>query len=888
MKIPAPVPGALLVLTLARLAGAATADVSSHGGVATVKAVRAPQPIHVDGRLDDAPWTLASPASGFRQRDPEEGAAPSERTELRVAYDEDALYVGIRLYDREPAKIVRQLSRRDLSGDADRVTLYLDPHHDHLTGAQFEVSAAGVQRDAVIFNDSWDDDSWDAVWESAVSVDEEGWTAELRIPFSQLRFTHAESAVWGINVARFIHRRNESDWLEMVPKKESGVASRMAHLVDLEGIRPRRAFSALPYVVARGEYVAPSEGDPFNDGSRAFAGIGADLKYGITSNLTLDATINPDFGQVEVDPAVVNLTQFETFFQEKRPFFIEGAQIFSNVGRNGANNFWGFNRSEPDLFYTRRIGRSPRGEPESDFVDAPDASTILGAAKLTGKTAAGWSVGVLEALTAREWAQTVSGDSSGREEVEPLTNYFVGRAHRDLRRGGVGLLATSVLRDLGESPLDGVLVRSASVAGLDGYYFLGPKKDWVLSGRLAAGWLQGSSAAIEEQQLSSRRYFQRPDAAQVRLDPAATRLSGWTGSANLNRNSGDLQLNAALWATSPGFEANDLGFGTRSDRWGGHVVGTWRKTDPDKLTRRRSLSVAKWYALNFDGDRQGDGLHVFGNAQLRNYWNVGGNGFKRWRAWDDSRSRGGPTMVASGAWGAGAWLETDTRKRASLALEYFHFESEHGGREDNYWTSLNLKPSSSLSLSLGPTLYKAHNVAQWVQEVADPLAAATYGSRYVFATLDQDEWSGTVRLNWILSPRLSLQLYAQPLLSGGAYQELKELAAPRSFDFLVYGRGGSTIRYEADTAAYTVDPDGPGPAEPFTVDNPDFNFKSLRINAVFRWEWRLGSALYVVWTQNRENSDYPGDFEMGRDARALWSSPADDVFLVKFTYRVGR
>jgi hypothetical protein len=583
----------------------------------------------------------------------------------------------------------------------------------------------------------------------------------------------------------------------------------------------------------------------------------------------------------------VNLTQFETFFNEKRPFFIEGAQIFGNVGRNGANNFWGFNRSEPDLFYSRRIGRSPRGEPEADFTDVPDASTILGAAKLTGKTASGWSVGVLEALTAREWARTAAGDATGREEVEPLTNHLVGRAHRDLRRGGVGFLATSVLRDLGGSPLAGTLVRSASVAAVDGYYFLGPKKDWVLTGRVAGSWLRGSAAAIEQQQLSSRRYYQRPDAGQVRLDEEATSLSGWTGSANLNRNGGNLQVNAALWATSPGFEANDLGFGTRSDRWGGHVVGTWRKTDPDKVTRRRSLSIAKWYALNFDGDRQGDGLHVFGNAQLRNYWNVGGNGFKRWRAWDDSRTRGGPSMIAGAAWGAGAWLETDARKRASLGLEYFRFESEYGGREDTYWTSLNLKPSSSLSLSLGPTLYRATSVAQWVQAVEDPLAAATYGSRYVFATLGQEEWGGALRVNWILSPRLSLQVYAQPLLSSGAYRELKELAAPRSFDFLVYGTGGSTIRYDASSAAYAVDPDGAGPAAAFTVDDPDFNFKSLRVNAVLRWEWRLGSALYVVWTQNRENADYPGDFDMERDARALWNAPADDVFLVKFTYRVG-
>src|SRR5262245_26980065 len=483
-----------LVVFSAGLAAAQTPPSSSgarHGEVPLVQAVRTSEPIRIDGHLDDAAWQQAPPATTFRQMDPKEGEPATEKTELRVAYDDEALYVGFRLWDGEPKRIVRRLSRRDDDSDADYVKLFLDPRLDHQTGAIFLVTAAGVQADAVLFNDSWDDSSWDAVWESSVSIDEQGWSAELRIPFSQLRFTSGSAQTWGINAARFIQRKNETDWLELVPKKESGIASRMAHVTGLDGLRPRRALSMLPYVVARSEKIRPSEGDPFNDGSREFGGLGADLKYGITTNLTLDATVNPDFGQVEVDPAVVNLTQFETFYDERRPFFIEGAQIFSNFGRNGSNNFWGFNRSEPNLFYSRRIGRSPQGESDGDFVDRPSATTILGAGKVTGKTASGWSLGLLEAVTGREYASTATGPQQQSVLVEPLTNYLAARAHRDLGPGGVGMLATAVLREDGSPELQLQLPQRAYVAGVDGFRFLDAKKDWVVTGRVAFSHLRG-------------------------------------------------------------------------------------------------------------------------------------------------------------------------------------------------------------------------------------------------------------------------------------------------------------------------------------------------------------------------------------------------------------
>lgn len=397
-----------------------------------VRAVRAVEKISLDGMLNEETWTRATPAGDFTQRDPDEGRESTEKTEVRFAYDDAAIYVVVQLLDSEPGKIARRLSRRDNDADSDTFTIFISPNHDNLTGALFEISAAGVQRDAAISNDTNTDYSWDGVWESAVRIDDKGWYAELRIPFSQLRFPKSSLHVWGVNARRIIYRKNESAWLRMVPKTESGIASRMEDLEGINGLEANKHLELIPYVVGRSEFIEPlSPNDPFNDGSTQSGTAGIDIKYGISSNFTLDATVNPDFGQVEVDPAVVNLTAFETFYPEKRPFFLEGAGIFGNFGRLGANNFFGFNRQEPNLFYTRRIGRYPQGTASGDYVDSPDATTILGAGKITGKTRNGWTFGLVEAVTQREFADVVQENQSSTVEVEPLTNYLVARVLKE-------------------------------------------------------------------------------------------------------------------------------------------------------------------------------------------------------------------------------------------------------------------------------------------------------------------------------------------------------------------------------------------------------------------------------------------------------------------------
>ena len=851
-----------LSLVLLMAAGAAAPATA----VPQLRAVRAVEAIRLDGRLDDAAWSQPAAFDSFRQSDPKEGEPATERTEVRVAYDDDALYVGLRLHDSEPHRIVRRLARRDEGADADRVNVYLDPHHDRQTGAQFEVSAANVQFDAVIFNDSWTDASWDAVWESAVSVDAAGWSVEMRLPFSQLRFPKAESHTFGINVSRTIPRKNETDWLELVPKKESGLASRMADLVGLEGLQPRRALSLLPYAVARAEAIAPDgAGDPWNDGSRAFSGIGVDAKCGLSSNLTLDVTVNPDFGQVEVDPAVVNLSEFETFFDEKRPFFLEGAPIFNNFGHTGSNNFWGFNRSEPNLFYSRRIGRAPQGEAEGDFVDRPQASSILGALKVSGKTRSGWSVAGLQALTGGETARVATADVRARVSVEPTTSYSALRLQRDFGRAAFGLLGTAVVRDQDDAALRERLVSHGYVLGFDGHYFLDKKKDWVIVGRAAVSRIEGTPAAIQRAQESPLRYFQRPDATHVRLDPTRTSLSGYTGSVNLNRNSGAWQANAALWGTSPGFDSDDLGFTGRADRWGGHAVVMWRGTTPDKRTRERRFWVSKWWALNFAGHRQGDGVHANVGAQLRNFWWVYATGYKQWRADSDGLTRGGPRSITPALVGGGGGIETNRRYALGLGLDVFYNHDEHGSDSLDGSANLWARPVTSVSISLGPRLLRAHDAAQYVDTFDDARAATTFGHRYVFGHLDRRQVALVGRVNWLLSPRMSFQVYFQPLLSAGDYDGFKELARPGAFTFLPFD-----------------------PASGFTFDDPDFNVKSLRVNAVYRWEWRPGSTLYVAWTDARDDDEGAGRLDFARDTPRLWRAPADDVFMVKVAYRFGR
>ena len=675
----------------------------------------------------------------------------------------------------------------------------------------------------------------------------------------------------------------------LVPKDENGLVSRMAHLTGLDGLSPKRRVELLPYAAARNEFIAPAEGDPFNDGSRAAGNAGLDFKWGLTSNLTIDGTVNPDFGQVEVDPAVVNLSQFETFFSEKRPFFLEGSQIFNNFGQIGANNYWGFNTSDPRIFYSRRIGRSPQLGADGVFADAPTATTILGAAKVSGKTTNGWSIGALTAMAGEETARVTDGHRVRRETVEPLTNYFMARLQRDVgTRSGIGLITTTVSRDLDGARLIETLPGRAIVAGADGFWFFSDARNWVVNGKVALSRVTGSSAAIDRLQRAPQRYYQRPDAPHVHLDPTRTSLSGWNGRVNVNQNSGLSQWNMALWAVSPGFESNDLGFFGSGDRAGAHAVYFTRNVTPGKALRSRSWWVAKWWTWNFNRQLLGDGVNANMFFTFLNYWDVGVNGGWSRETRDDGLTRGGPSAAAPASHFTNVNVSTDRRRALSLNAFGGRGSSAAGNANTNMAVNLQVKPSPQLTISMGPEWRRSRTVAQYVRRVEDATATATYGERDVFGLLQQTQVTLTTRVNAVVTPKVSLRVFVQALLAAGDYRDFKELAAPGSYTFRQYGGETGSIAYDPDGNRYTVEPDAAGSAPAFTFGNPDFNVTSLRVNAVFRWELRPGTTFYAVWTRQQAERTSQGDFAFRRDAEALIHAPGDDVVLVKFAYWLGR
>lgn len=874
-----------LLLSLAAQGSAPVARPPDPDPPQRIQATRQAEPITMDGALDEAGWRRATPFSAFTQRDPNEGEQPTQRTEVYVLYDDEGLLIGARLHDAAVDSIVARLGRRDDWTNSDWFGVFLDPYRDGRTGFYFGLNAAGTQYDGVLFNDDWDDDSWDGVWEGKVQRDAGGWTVEMRIPYSQLRFKNGTEQVWGINFKREIARSNETDYLVFTPKNGSGFVSRFPELRGLQGVNPPRRLEILPYVTSRAALLDHEPGDPFNDGSRITSNVGADVKFGLGSNLTVDATINPDFGQVEVDPAVVNLSDFETFFPEKRPFFIEGRTIF-DFGFGGANNNWSFNFSTPDFFYSRRLGRSPQGSlPDADYSHSPDGTTILGAAKISGKLGGNTNIGMLHALTGREMADIDLGGARQAVEVEPRTYYGVARAQREMNDGrhALGFIATYAKRDFGDPRLEDEINGSSVALGLDGWTFLDQDKKWVITGWAGASRVAGTRARLLDLQQSSLHYYQRPDADYITLDSSRTSLAGYGGRVALNKQKGDWQINTAFGLISPGFDVNDVGFQWNSDVLNGHFVVSRRWTQPGRVFRSVNSNTAVFRSWNFGGDVTWTGLFQNGQFQFLNYYRL--NYFAAYNPQTVSfrRTRGGPLTVNPAGWEGNVFLSSDDRK--SLVFGVGFHRSDYQEDADRGWsldTEIEWKPASSLSLSFEPSFSRSFTSAQYVGTFEDPTASATFGNRYVFASLQQTTLSGGLRLNWVFTPKLSLQLYAQPLIASGDYTDYKELARPRSYDFDVYGRSGSST---FDPTTFVADPDGPGgPAQPLEIGDQNFNFRSLRGNAVLRWEYMPGSTLYLVWTQSRTDDEAIGDFRFGRSLNRLFSAKADNIFAIKMTY----
>ncbi|HEY8195471.1 MAG TPA: DUF5916 domain-containing protein [Gemmatimonadales bacterium] len=856
-----------------------------HARAPAVRAARVQGDIAVDGRLDEASWAAAEPATRFIQTEPAEGMPASERTEVRVLIGDDALYVGARLYDREPKRIKAALARKDDDVAADEFDVYLDTFHDHLSGVRFRVTPGGATLDGILGSSAQGSDedlSWDPIWESGTQVDSLGWTAEIRIPLSQLRYNSTADGSWGIQFYRKILRKGEEDWFAFVPKSETGGVSRYGHLTGLGALRAQRQLELAPYLLAQGSYQPSVAGDPFQDGKEHHASAGLDFKYGLTSDLTLNATVNPDFGQVEVDPAVVNLSVFETFFPEKRPFFVEGADVFRFGGIRASNSF-----GVPDIFFSRRIGREPQRSLSGEgvnYLDAPTETSIIAAAKLSGRTQSGWSVGLLDAVTGNEEARYV--DEFGvpvTTAVEPLTNYFVGRVRRDLRGGNstVGVIATAVNRDQDSPELNSLLRGRAYSVGAD---FTNSWADrvWSLDGSVGFSTVHGTTDAIELTQRSSARYYQRPDATSFQLDPTRTSLTGHAYQLALRKNSGrHWQGGLVYQETSPGMETNDLGFQSEASQRGISTALEYNERQPGRTFRRWGLFPFTNHQWNFDGNLVYGSYGLIFSGQLHNFWDFQLRGDYTGAAYDDRLTRGGPLARQPTSGDVRVTLNSDTRKTTQLNANLTQVWTAADETRTEADLTLSVRPAPALRLSLGPALILLHTQSQYVAAVPDPVAAATFGTRHVFATLDQKEVSMIARVDWTFTPKLSLQLFLQPLISAGDFTQLKEFAQPRTYDFAVYGQDKGTITETSDGSV--IDP-GDGGAS-FTIPEQNFTIRSLRANAVLRWEWRPGSTLFFVWQQNRQSDDTSGDLDVGRDVDALLTGgAARNVVAVKASY----
>jgi hypothetical protein len=835
-----------------------------NGGRKQAHAVRvAGNSIRVDGRLDEEAWRAVPMVTDFVQKEPTEGAPPSDPMEVRFAYDDSALYVGARMYSKMP--IQAPLGRRDDGEQAEHLLISLDSYLDRRTSSTFGVTATGVRLDHYHASDDEfnDDDTFDPVWQARTTMDGTGWTAELWIPFAQLRFNDRSPQVWGLNVQRWVPSRNEHVFWALVQRTEERWASLFGELHGIDGIRPSRRLEIMPYVATDSRVIGDREpGDPFSGGANIAGRVGMDLKVGLGSNLTLEATVNPDFGQVEADPAEVNLSAFETFFDERRPFFVEGANLLTGV--------------RDEYFYSRRIGAQPAGDADGEFVDYPPTSTILGAAKLTGRLASGMSVGMLGAVTDEESARTFSsGLPFSRVRVAPRTAYGVARVEQEFGPPGsnFGVMATTVNRQFtAGDPLAGVLARNAFTVSGDSVIRFG---DYQMEGYLGATHVDGEPDAILRLQRSSARYFQRPDIAYVRLDSTRTSMRGAKGGVAFERQNGRHWLwETQTSFTTPGFETNDIGQLAVSDGVRLDAQLEYRETVPGRWYREYSIELGQGQEWNYGGDRQalvgqGEGgddgepqnASLFADVSFTwpNFWQTEWSNSFHARGQDMRLTRGGPSMERPQSWFSGIEIENSEASETRAGMELGYGRNEDGGLQFEAGVGLTMRPGPQWQLSIDPSYEREIDTQQFVASLAGE-GPATFGRRYIFGRIDRSTYSAEVRLNYTFKPDLNLDFYGEPFAASGRFMEFGELAAARSRLLL------------------PVDPAG----TPF--EERDFNVRSFRSNLVLRWEWRPGSTLYLVWQQDRETEEILRTRASLRDLFGSLNAGGDNFFAIKASW----
>ncbi len=843
--------------------------------------------ILVDGQLNDEAWQIANWKEGFTMYYPYDNRTPSQATQFAILYDDNFMYVAIKAFDDEPEKITRRITRRDKL-DGDYLGIQFDSYNDKQTAYCFSVSAAGTKQDVYISGDGdKSDDSWDPIWWAETRVVEDGWTAEMKIPFSQLRFVNSYEQTWGIQVERYIHRLEESSMWQAKKRNDPGWVHHFGEMSGIHNIQPKRTFDLYPYVVGSLSSYEKDEDNPFADGSDWKGNVGLDGKVGLTNNLTLDFTINPDFGQVEADPSTVNLSGFELFFQEKRPFFIEGSNIINFPLMIGDGDL-----AFENMFYSRRIGRRPHHNPDTvnnDFARIPDNTTILGAAKITGRTENGLSIGIMESFTAKERAEIRYNDTETRyETVEPATNYSVISLQKDFGGGNtlLGGMLTATNRLIDDEYLN-YLHTNAYSGGIN-FTKYWKDKTWYVMAKGAFTYVEGSAESITETQLSSTHLFQRPDAQHLTMDSTLTTLSGYGGNVFIGKSGGNrLSFIAGLYFKNPGFELNDMGYVRHVDDLISIFWVGYRINEPFSIFKNVGINLNHWSSFDFGGTYLGQGGNINGNATFKNNFSMGGGFNLEGEQTATSHLRGGPSYRLPGSYNTWLWVESDSRKKLIASLN----STFVSGNEDYYSqvsfsAGLTYKPMKNIEIEVEPAYTNKEDKQQYVDGIEH-----NGGKRYVLGTINQKLLSASLRINYNITPEVSIQYWGQPFFASGAYTDFKYVSDAHNDVF--------TKRYHTYTSTEitrnTSDPDeiilevdeGANGSLDYTFKNPDFNTKVFLSNLVARWEYRPGSVLFFVWSQNREHFSSDPTQSLGNNMNNLFNFKARNTFLIKLSYRIG-
>ena len=847
-------------------------------------------PPAIDGELDDEAWSHGEWGGDFFQYEPSEAAPVKQKTEFKVLYDDNNIYVAIKAYDTAPDSIMSRMTRRD-DADGDEVAVVFDSYFDQRTAFGFGVSAAGVRDDLVWTDDGEnEDETFDPIWYVRTAIYSWGWAAEMRIPLTQLRFSASGNQVWGFEVFREIYRHNETDMWQPIARNAAGMVHNAGLLHGLSNIKPRTQFDITPYAVAKLETYEGEEGNPWIDGTDFKPNAGLDAKIGVTNNMIMSLSVNPDFGQVEADPSEVNLTAFESYFQEKRPFFVESNNITSynlGLGEGGSGN--------DNLFYSRRIGRSPRlpySPGDDEYAYTPPFTPILGAAKLTGKSGNGWSVGAVEAVAARVSTKVYNEESGETTHVtaEPLANYAVGRIQKDINGGNtiIGGMLTNTIRSLDDDTED-YFHKNATSGGIDFTQYFG-KKNYIFQLRTAFSNIGGTENAIARTQRSAIHNFMRPDAGYVEYDPTRTSLGGFGGNLMTGKIGGNFNMIYLSAWKSPGLELNDIGYMRMADQYLGVAVFNYSIYKPFSIFNWMGFSTNFIHAHDFGGTLTNLGSEFSWQAQFKNLWSAYIGGQVYGQEIDNHLLRGGPSIKMPGNAGLHGGFDSNDRKKFVAELN----GNYAWGFEDVYKSAgvsleLSYRPLSTLNFSIEPEFEMTFNSMQYVTEMS--VTSGVYTPRYIFGSIDQKILSISLRVDYNITPDLTIQYWGQPFFGSGDYDEFKYItdgsAAEDAFSDRFHTYHSGQILFDETEGEYNVDENLDGWND-YNFDNPDFTVSEFLHNLVVRWEFLPGSTAYLVWSQTREYSTDEGLFDFGAQANDLFTNnKPHNVFLVKFSYRFG-